>query len=110
MITANLAGTSGSHLRPDRNRDSASHSRLNLNDVGLDPETGEKYQNGEAGDETNSESAKRFQNMVHQYRIKRCLSDYKSWGYMACVGIVIVTAIILIILAASGHLNTDGSS
>ena len=105
MITANLAGTSGSHLRPDRNRDSASHSRLNLNDVGIDPETGEKYLNGEAGDGTDSETRKRF-----RYRIKRCLSDYKSWGYMACMGIVIVTAIILVILAASGLLNTDGTS
>ena len=77
MITANLAGTSGSHLRPDRNRDSASHSRLNLNDVGLDPETGEKYQNGEAGDETNSESAKRFQNNVKGFAK---IIDWMSMG------------------------------
>ena len=110
MITANLAGTSGGHLRPDRARDSASHSRLNLNDVGLDPETGEKYLNGEAMDEANTGTAKRVQNMVQPKRIKKCLNDYKSWGYMACVGIVIVTAIVLIILAASGLLNTDGNS
>ena len=107
MITANLAGTQ-SHLRPDRGaRDSTSHSRLNLN-LECDPEAGDKYKNGETKD-TDSENAGRLQNLDHRYRFKKCIGDYKTWGYLACVALVIAATIILIILAAGGFLNTDGS-
>ena len=105
MITANLAGTHGSHLRSER-RDSPAitHSRLNLSD-GLDGDGNGDINNGEQA--LDPEAAKKLQAMVREYRIKRCLRDYQTWGYLTCVALVVISAIVLIILAASGVLSAD---
>ena len=102
MITANLAGSHRSCLRSDRRgspTDSCRISRLNLSD-GLDGEANGDTINGEQT--LDPEAAKKLQDMVRQYKIKRCLSDYQTWGYLICVAFVVIFAIVLIILAASG--------
>ena len=43
-------------------------------------------------------------------RMKHFLEDYKTWGYMTCVGLVVVGAIVIIILAASGVISTSRES
>jgi hypothetical protein len=42
--------------------------------------------------------------------MKHFLEDYKTWGYMTCVGLVVVGAIVIIILAASGVISTSRES
>jgi hypothetical protein len=119
MITANVAGSSGSHLRTDRGaRESRSHSRQNLNDI-LESEVAaaeaslSKYKNGNRDmsdvrwTDIEAAEAKRLQELVDSYHRRRCLSDYKSWGPLVCVASVIIFAIVLVILAASGVLSTD---
>ncbi len=116
MITANLAGSTGSHLRTDRGH---SHSRQDLNEI-LENEAGLhacQYVNGADDPRTEEEkradaeaNAKRLQQIVDEYKRRKCLKDYKTWGYLACVGVVVVAAIILIVLAASGFLNLDPDS
>ena len=50
------------------------------------------------------------QSLLNEYRRNRCKGDYKSWAYMTCVGLVVVAAIVLVIMAASGYLNIDSGS
>ena len=117
MITANLAGTT--HLRTDRHRDSSnSHSRLNLNDLDSEIAAAEanlskhittqqhQIQNGSDSCFPDTE-AQKLQGMIDEYRRKRCLRDYKSWGYLACVGFVIIGTIVLIVLLATGIISLD---
>jgi hypothetical protein len=49
----------------------------------------------------------RVQRWLREYRLKRCLGDYKTWGYMVCIGVVVVGGIVLIILAAMGVISTN---
>ena len=105
MITANLAGSAVSHLRPERmHRDSKSHSRQNLN------EASECFDAEAAGYKriqlTTADGTDVIARAGEAATNKR---NYKAWAYMGCVGLVIVVSIILIILAASGILSTDDS-
>lgn len=121
MFTANLAGSAGSHLRPDRDhghghRDSNTHSRMNLHEIdqlGSDEEAIKRLQaahNKDGNTERIEVDPERMQSLLNEYRRKRCQGDYKSWAYMTCVGLVVLAAIVLVILAAMGHLNLDSSS
>lgn len=109
MITANLAGTAGSHLRTDRShRDSNSHSRHNLHEL-LECEAAVEagLLNHEAGDTRTAEGRQaaeqqRLQQLIDQYKRRKFLRDYKTWLYLGCVGIVVVGAIVIVILAATG--------
>jgi hypothetical protein len=47
---------------------------------------------------------------VRGRRLKTFLADYKTWGYMACVGLVVIGAIVIIILAAMGVISTSRES
>ena len=58
------------------------------------------------GNERLEVDPERMQSLLDEYRRKRCVKDYKSWAYMGCVGLVVVAALVLIILAASGALNS----
>ena len=121
MFTANLAGSAGgSHLRPDRDhgghRDSNTHSRMNLHEIdqlGSDEEAIKRLQaahNKDGNNERLEVDPERMQSLLNEYRRKRCQGDYKSWAYMGCVGLVVLAAIVLVILAASGYLNVDSNS
>ena len=115
MITANLAGTT--HLRADRHRDSSnSHSRLNLADLDSEIATAEanlnKYQahqNGQNGTEPDTE-AQKLQGIIDEFRRKRCLRDYKNWGYLACVALVLIGTIVLIVLLATGIISLEAET
>ncbi len=118
MITANLAGSTGSHLRAERgHRDSGSHSRL---------ETDSRFNLSEASEcEADGGYGHHHQHYHHREsevevgsrgedasasKCSRILRSYKTWGSLACVGLVLVISIVLIILAASGVLSTDSES
>ena len=112
MITANLAGTT--HLRADRHRDSSnSHSRLNLADLDSEIATAEanlnKYQAHQNGTEPDTE-AQKLQGIIDEFRRKRCLRDYKNWGYLACVALVLIGTIVLIVLLATGIISLEAET
>lgn len=125
MITANLAGSaSSSKVRAqDRTKDSNCHSsRLNLPDS-LESEIAaaeaslSKYKNDAANKcdegrdcEAAKTEAKRLRNMIREYRRRKCMRDYQACAYLTCVGLVLLIAIVLIILAASGIISPDGAS
>ena len=121
MFTANLAGSASSHLRPfDTKRDSNCHtnSRLNLHEIGqagIDEETKSRlYGNGNNVETVNNLQTnydrlevdpERTQSILNERRRHRCLTDYKTWAYLIFVGIIVIGAIALIILAALGNLK-----
>ena len=121
MFTANIAGSSGSHLRTDHpHRDSNSHSRHNLHEIDRASMTEEEkrilnanshQRGGEGGDAVDGEpiDPERLQELINEHRRRRFMRDYKTWGYLACVAVVVIAAIVLIILAASGVISTDDS-
>ena len=40
-------------------------------------------------------------------RIRRFVADVRTWGCLACMAVIVVAAIILIILAATGVLSAN---
>ena len=105
MITANIAGSSGSHLRSsnrDRDQDSVSSGDLE--------EIERKYpKNGEITEEERAaleEESKRLRQLISEHRRKKFLKDYKTWGYLCCVVTVVILAIVLIILVGAGVIST----
>ena len=119
MFTANLAGSASSHLRPyDTKRDSGSGSRFNLDKIGqaaLDEESKKRlYGNGNNSEQLNNVQQnddrlevdpERMQSILNERRRQRCLKDYRTWAYLICVGIIVIGALVLIILAALGRLK-----
>lgn len=118
MFTANLAGSASSHLRPyDTKRDShSSHSRLNLHEIdqiALDEDAKRRLYGNHAGmhntSETNCErlevDPERMKAILNEKKREQFMRDYKTWGYLACVALIVIAAIILIILAATGKIR-----
>ena len=109
MITANIAGSSGSHLR-SANRDREDD---NTDSVLEDLEEIERCKyplNGEISDQERQEleaESKRLRQLISEHRRKKFLKDYKTWGYLVCVITVVILAIVLIILVGAGVISTD---
>ena len=86
---------------------------MNLHEIdqlGNDEEAIKRLQaahNADGNNERLEVDPERMQSILDEYRRKRCVRDYKAWAYMGCVGCVVLAAIILVILAASGLLNTE---
>ena len=109
MITANIAGSSGSHLRSaNRDRDEDNTD----SDYNADLEEIErcKYVNGEISDQERQEleaESKRLKQLILEHRRKKFFKDYKTWGYLCCVITMVILAIVLIILVGAGVISTD---
>lgn len=43
-------------------------------------------------------------------RSRKCRANCKAWGYLVCIGVVVVGALILIILTAMGVIKTSTDS
>ena len=118
MFTANLAGSSSSHLRPyDTKRDShSSHSRLNLHELDQVTEVEEAkkrlYENNvevrnsqDANYERLEVDPEKFQAVLNERRRERFMKDYKTWLYLGLCSLIIIGAVVLIILAGMGRLK-----
>ena len=106
MITANIAGSSGSHLRPNRDRDTDSDYNADLEEI----ERCKYINGGEISDQERQEleaESKRLRQLIQEHRRKKFLKDYKTWGYLCCVITVVILAIVLIILVGAGVISTD---
>ncbi len=113
MISANIAASS--HLK--RRRDSDSDSSGDLEEI----ERKYPSENGNAEGQDNldcltqeeraarEEEARRIRQLIIEHRRKKCLKDYKTWGYLVCVAVIVIGAIVLIVLAGAGVISTDSS-
>lgn len=125
MFTANLAGTSGSHIRTDRDhhhhRDSLNQSRQNLHEIdgGSEEDVKRHLQVKRFSDEYSGSNNERkydpsdrergqTNGVQENQRKSNCIRDWKNWAYLLCVILVIIGALVLIILAGTGILSPTG--
>jgi hypothetical protein len=118
MITANVAGSAGSHIRPsDRHRDldryNSCHDLQNDLDK-LEAGLHSKYTaNGVEDPRTEKEilaqieaETRRIRQLISEHRRKKFFQDYKTWAYLVCIAAVVIGAIVLFILLAMGVIAT----
>lgn len=123
MITANVAGSSGSHVRRDRRDSGSSISSADLEEIERKCNDSRRHQNGQGANGSGQvedytdeqrqaleEEAKRIRQLILEHRRKKFLKDYKTWGYLLCVATVVIGAIVIIILLGAGVISTDTSS
>ena len=117
MITANIAGSASGHVRhsdrQNRSDSDCSYSSTDLEDIERKIECKETadFQNGgtEYTEEERlalEEEARRIRQLIIEHRRKKFCKDYKTWGYLLCVASVVIGAIVLIVLAGMGLINT----
>ena len=93
-ITVTAGSTYKQHLRSDfLKRDSNNASCQNMDRVGIG-----QNPNNQSGDDPENLSGP-----------KKCVQKYKKCLYLGCIAFVVVLVLVLIVLAASGALNTGSS-
>ena len=121
MITANVAGSSGSSALRDRCADrrkssspnSLSSSDLHEMEAELNEHANKKHDDDGCDTRTDEErkadeeKVNQLRKMISERRRKRFCRDYKNIAYLACVASVILAAIVLIVLAATGVISAN---
>ena len=113
MITANIAGSSGPHVRHDRHDRESSYSSSDLEEIERkhhrqngDPNGGQiDPEQTEADQQAMEDEIKRIRKLIIEHRRKRFCKDYKTWAYLLCVAGIVVGAIVLVILAGMGYIS-----